>query len=468
MKHVLFITLGNSGQFNPLFAIATQFVRDFDDVRVTFASSNNRADVVRGAGITFQGFWETSDLPTQTLDAFINSSLRDVNVMVEYTQWIRSDGMYGAVTAPLQEWITEHKPSLIVCDILTEPAMWAALQNGVPYIINSPIPPYTCFPEYLPTIFPPVGSGTSARGRSLAQHIYDVAAVARYGIGLLARVMPIVRKQEALGFPTPAATGHSAMYVLLDTCKSLADRRVEWPTGRFQWIGTAASSHWADYDDEDKRDAAWRADKDSTSVEIFTWLSRADTQGTPVIFINFGTIYRLDKARTETIYNTLAALPVRCLWKLGKGDAAWLPEDASRNSDFLFCDWIPDIALILASPVVKLVINQGAGNGMHECLYFGKPQLCIPAWMDCFDFAMRCQDAGAGIAIMSAPVLRAGDLRDAVVRLLQGDDDNAFVSRARAISQELRALGGVEAAAQLIHSAVEDVAKGPAAISVSQ
>jgi polyene glycosyltransferase len=55
--------------------------------------------------------------------------------------------------------------------------------------------------------------------------------------------------------------------------------------------------------------------------------------------------------------------------------------------------WIPSRLGVLAHPNVRVFLTHGGGNGFHEGIYFGKPLLVMPFWLDCCDFGVRAIDA---------------------------------------------------------------------------
>jgi polyene glycosyltransferase len=67
---------------------------------------------------------------------------------------------------------------------------------------------------------------------------------------------------------------------------------------------------------------------------------------------------------------------------------------------------------------VRVFLTHGGGNGFHEGMYFGKPLLVMPFWLDCFDFAVRAIDSGVGLALDRPPSITADEVAVKLKRLL--------------------------------------------------
>lgn len=446
---VLFASLGNVGQLNPLLAIAECFAKQHSGVRTVLATSRERERAVRAAGLEFLAIWDSCELSEETCRRFNDAGIRNVDAMVyNCTELLRSEANYRLPAARLEAWVAEHRPWLMVCDTLTEAALTVALRAQVPFIVNTPLPPYFNFPECLPKIFPPFGSGTSLVKTSWWHRLYDLAVVVRYGYALVTKLKPIIDQDSAAGVPAPDAYGAGAVAFFNNTSPLLADPRVAWPD-KVQWIGTVLSETSARLVQPKHFAEAWaRAGDDPANQPLHTWMETAQSSGSPIVVVSLGSIYRLDAPRVQAIYDALRPLPVHVLWKLSASEQAHLPPDARTNDRFWVLEWFTDPMLVLAHPSVKLHINHGGANTLHEALYFGKPQVCLPAWLDCFDFAMRLQDAGAGRSIDTAPHLDATQLLVAAKEVLF--DNPSYVERAARLADDLRARGGAAAAAALV------------------
>ena len=116
--------------------------------------------------------------------------------------------------------------------------------------------------------------------------------------------------------------------------------------------------------------------------------------------------------------------------------------------------WIPSQLGVLAHPNVRVFLTHGGGNGFHEGIYFGKPLLVMPFWLDCFDFAVRAIDSGVGLALDRPPSFTANEVAVKLKRLLA---ESSFHERTLYWGEQLRKAGGVSRAADLILTILDRV-----------
>lgn len=450
---VLFASLSHVGQFNPMLAIAESFARQNNDIRVVFATSENRKSAVNAAGLDFFPAWDSSELSIETRKQFNAGGIRNADLLVQSCKsLIRSEANYCVPFPRLEKWALHYRPALIVSDILTEAPVAVALRHHIPYVVNTPVPPYFSFPESLPRLFPPVGSGTSIIKTSLWHRIYDFFASARYGFRIYMKLKPIIDQDRAAGVPTPEEMGNGAVAFLNCTSPLISDPRAKLPP-KVKWVGTVLSETSAKLKDPKNFAAVWNeASCNVTYGALYSWMDEAHSHASPIVLISLGSVYELDAPRVHAIYEALSHLPVHVLWKLSRNEQAYLPHVAISNDRFRFVSWVPDMLLLVAHPGVKLHINHGGANTLHEALYFGKPQVCLPAWLDCFDFAIRLQDAGAGCCIDSAPRLDASELYAKVKEVVF--DNKRYATCAEKVGHDLDVRGGATAAAAIVKEAL--------------
>jgi len=133
------------------------------------------------------------------------------------------------------------------------------------------------------------------------------------------------------------------------------------------------------------------------------------------------------------------------LWKLPADQQALLP--GGLGDHIRLEEWVPSQLAVLAHQNVRAFVTHGGGNGLHEGIYFGKPLLVMPFWLDCYDLAARAADAGVGLAIDRPPHFTSSEVSGKVRRLL---DEGQFAERSRYWGERLREAGGVGRAADLI------------------
>lgn len=166
-----------------------------------------------------------------------------------------------------------------------------------------------------------------------------------------------------------------------------------------------------------------------------------------MVYVGLGTHMRLTREQIAVLVSAFAELaPAHSvLWKLSPAQQELLPSELPPN--LRVETWVPSQLDILARDNVKVFVNHGGGNGVNEGLYFGKPLLVVPFWMDCFDFAARVADSGAGLVLDRTARFGRDDVTSKLRRLLV---DRRFADRAGELSELLRAGGGAKAAAGIV------------------
>jgi polyene glycosyltransferase len=179
--------------------------------------------------------------------------------------------------------------------------------------------------------------------------------------------------------------------------------------------------------------------------ELWQWLERHPS----VIYVGLGTLVRLSRAQIATLLAAFGRLAPShyVLWKLHDSQQALLPPRALLPPNVRIEHWVASQLDVLAHPHVRAFLTHGGGNGFHEGIYFGKPLLVMPFWLDCYDFAVRAVDSGVGLALDRPPEFTTNEIATKLMRLLT---ESTFCERARYWGDRLREAGGVGRAADLI------------------
>jgi polyene glycosyltransferase len=175
------------------------------------------------------------------------------------------------------------------------------------------------------------------------------------------------------------------------------------------------------------------------------WLN---AQGS-VVYMGFGTITRLTREQVGSLVEVTRRLEGKhsVLWKLPKEQQDLLPPQGELPDNLRIENWVPSQLDVLAHPNVDVFFTHAGGNGYHEGLYFGKPLVVRPLWVDCDDQAVRGQDFGVSLTLDHPETVDTDDVYDKLTRVL---DDRAFRERAEHFGDLLRAAGGRATAADLI------------------
>ncbi|SPQ23085.1 03f8b00b-9304-4255-8b5f-6a0b5eeade64 [Thermothielavioides terrestris] len=219
--------------------------------------------------------------------------------------------------------------------------------------------------------------------------------------------------------------------------------------------------------------------------ELDAWLKRG-----PTVFISLGTHRMMPEPEAlemaEAVRQLLEAAEAKqeadgadkavggiagklqVIWKLMKPTGAtWGTGSGSKVHGVLaqaldadqvrIVDWVkPQPSAVLLSGTVVCSVNHGGANSFHDALTSGIPQVVLPPWMDCYDFASRAEVLGIGRwgNQKTMPACTARELGPILIDVVLGPKAPAM----RARVQELAALcakspGAAVAAAAVLEEA---------------
>lgn len=222
---------------------------------------------------------------------------------------------------------------------------------------------------------------------------------------------------------------------------------------------------------------------ESVDAELAAWL-----KGRPTVLICLGSHIALDDAFATEIIAGLRTLfdtrkDVQVLWKLSRqglperlDDKVVAPvKEEVEEGRLRMVTWLkPDPLAILETGNVVCVVNHGGSNSYHEAVWYvvrplmstreltayrmrrrtGVPQIVLPAWFDCYDFAARAEYLGIGLWANrnSAPRVSGAELGDALLTILGsgGEGNDGFARKAEELSEKVRRYGGRAKAAELL------------------
>jgi len=217
-----------------------------------------------------------------------------------------------------------------------------------------------------------------------------------------------------------------------------------------------------------------------TDPELAQWLDRG-----PTLYINLGTLVKTSLEGAETtsaaIRHALDAVAqdpeeslkrLQVLWKLEGLD--FDPKDTSvfqaslgdelANGTVRLVDWLkPQPSAVLAHPNIVAFVNHGGANSFLEGVVAAKPQVVLPAWMDCFDFANRVELLGNGLWANKRTRfgLEVEDLAAALVEVLLGPRARAIRAKAEELAAICNKIPGRILAAKTILAETEVQAVRP-------
>jgi hypothetical protein len=205
--------------------------------------------------------------------------------------------------------------------------------------------------------------------------------------------------------------------------------------------------------------------------DLATWLDKG-----PTLYINMGTHFQTSLVGVRAIMGALRFTldaarhngmdKLQVLWKL-KGLDFTSPEDEAvkavlgdelAKGSVRIVEWLaPQPLAVLEHPNVVAFMNHGGANSFLEGVVAGKPQVIVPAWMDCFDFANRVELLGNGIWANKTKIMRIvpQELGDALVEVLMGPSAEKMRAKAEELAKLSNKVPGREAAAKTILAEID-------------
>jgi polyene glycosyltransferase len=445
-RPILFVSLPESGLFNPLQTIVGELARRGVEDLWYATDEERRGDVEAlsdASKVHFASVGEVvPELSLSTWDDKVYRKVTGADRFAAHSALIRhtyDPALHVEKYKRLVEIVDEVKPALMVIESLTAYAVDLAITRGIPFVVVVPflasnyVTSYTPFGKsYTGPDFPVPHTGYGidmTRRERIANRLFRWRTL---GIFLRPAMMRMLRKdkrtREELGID-PEARQFMAKIdrseLVLVTSLTELDYPFDVP-GNMRMVGALIPPLPEAADDEG----------------IGDWLAARDS----VVFVGLGTTTRLTAAQIEMMLQVARRLDQHhFLWKLPKAQQRLLPA-GPLPPNVRIESWVPSQLDVLAHPNVKLFVTHGGGNGFHEGLFFGKPMVLRPLWVDCHDTAKRGEDFGVGL-IIDAHDAGTEDIIRACTRVLQ---EPAFAERARHYSELLREAGGAGAAADLI------------------
>jgi polyene glycosyltransferase len=439
-RPILFASLSARGLFNPLLTIAGELCRR-GAPGVCFATDDDvRADVEGLAGATRAAFVSLGE-PTRQLrpnswddDTYrAATSPSTLKGYVAYVLQILDAGSFADKYRRLDSEVERIRPSLMVVDVLTSYAVDVAMTRRIPFVLSVPIPVSGVFRPRLPRAYPAPFSGLPRKmtlSQQIANQLFRLrfsAIPLRPAIGALG--VKYARTRRQLGID-----GGGVM-AKIDAARAVFGYSVfglEYPfpaPAKLRMLGAMVPP----------------LPQGAPDPALSTWLAAHPS----IVYMGFGTITRLDRSQVHALVGVARRMSGRhaVLWKLPRAQQALLPPAGELPGNLRIEDWLPSQLDVLAHPHVRAFFTHGGGNGFHEGIYFGKPLLVLPLWLDCHDLAARAVDSGVGLVLERRDPVDPGEIAAKLTRVLTED---SFRARAEHWARRQREAGGVGAAADLL------------------
>lgn len=446
-RPVLFASLPEAGLMNPLIVLAGELSRrGIPDI--WFATDENRrgdvAAITVDSPVEFASLGQViPELSAVTWDDRVYREVTQKSRFKAHVAIIRQSyrpELQAAKFRALEAVVEQVRPAVLVADSTSSYAIDLAQARGIPYVLSVPYLPSNVLTthvpfgrSYAPRSFPVPHSGLPydmTRRQRMANTMFRFRTLAAFMSPEINRVLrkdSKIRRELGLGRPNMLSRIDDAAAVL---CYSIAE--LEYPLdvpSKFRLVGAMVPP----------------LPQAPGDPGLSSWLDIHPS----VVYIGLGTITRLTRPQVEAVVTVARRLAGRhaILWKLAREQQDLLPP-AERLPDNLRVEtWMPSQLDVLAHPNVKVFVTHGGGNGFHEGLYFGKPLVIRPLWVDNFDQAIRAEQFGTSLTLDRPETVDPDDLYDKLTRVL---DTPGFTAKAEHFSTLLHAAGGRDAAADAV------------------
>lgn len=171
------------------------------------------------------------------------------------------------------------------------------------------------------------------------------------------------------------------------------------------------------------------------------WL---ESDRTGVIYMAFGTLATLTAWQAKALIEGLVETGLKVLWSLPESQRSIMPKLLSTVRVESF---VPQPA-VLSHPNVVVFVSHCGMNSIHESLYYGKPILALPFFGDQHYNAARLVDLGVALKINKRNFSRI-DVSDKVHQLLH---NQCYQEKALHMATRLKQTDGLNRAAQIVET----------------
>lgn len=342
----------------------------------------------------------------------------------------------------LEAAVEKIQPTLMVVESLCQYGYELAITRKIPFILGAPLIPSNVLGahvpfarSYTPRGFPVPHSGHPLRmsfPQQVANWLFKVRTLAMFLTPSMLKLgAEDQRLRKELGI-APEAGGLTSRIDAAELVLCCSVPEMDYPfdlPGKVRMVGALVPP--LPQAPEDDGLSGWLDAKES------------------VIYVGFGTVTRLTGEQVAAMVEVARRLEGRhhVLWKLPAGQQRLLPPPETLPGNLRIEHWVPSQLDVLAHPHVKAFFTHAGGNGFHEGVYFGKPMVVRPLWVDCYDQAVRGQDFGVSLTVDRPETIDPQDVVDKLTRVVE---DGSFRERAERIGRLLRQAGGRQAAADIV------------------
>lgn len=447
-RPILFVSLPESGLLNPMLVLAEELSRRGVEDLWFATDDKGRAEVEAAAAGSPIRFFSLGDVIPE-----MSSVTWDDDVYAKVTQRSRFKARKAVIEQThrpalripkyrrLEEAVEQIQPALMVVESMCMFGYEVAITKGVPFVLSNPFVPSNLVtsavpigPSYVPKDFPLPHTGLPADMTWRQRWTNRL-----FGLRTLAMAFSRQNKERnaesakvvaELGI-SPEACGQFSRVEQSELVLCYSIPEMDYPFELPEKLRTVG--------------ALVPPLPQADPGELGAWL---DAQKS-VVYMGFGTITRLTRDQVAAFVEVAHRLEGEhsVLWKLPRDQQRYLPDKLPAN--LRIETWVPSQLDVLAHPNVKLFFTHAGGNAYTESIYFGKPMVSRPLWVDCYDQAVRAQSFEVGLTLDKPHTVDPRDVVDKLTRVL---NDPRFRENAERLAALQHAAGGRKAAADLVLS----------------
>ncbi|MFF8732611.1 glycosyltransferase [Streptomyces sp. NPDC015171] len=449
-RPILFVSLPESGLLNPLLVLAGELSRRGVPDLWFATDEPRRADVERqvtGSPVEFASLGEVfSELSAVTWSDEVYREVTQTSRFRAHRAVVRQSyrpDLQADKYRRLETVVDKVRPALMVIDCVSGFAVDLAVKRGIPFVLSVPF-----LPSNVLTSLNPFGPSGTPRGfpvphsglpfpmtftQKIRNDLFKWRTLGMFFHPAMGKVLSAdARMRKELGLPKPSPMTRVKLAEII-LCNSVAELDYPFPVPeKMKLVGAMVPP-------------LPETGPDAGDDGLTDWL---DAQSS-VVYMGFGTITRLTRDQVGSLVEVARRLEGRhqFLWKLPREQQHLLPPRQSLPGNLRIESWVPSQLDVLAHPNIGVFFTHGGGNGFHEGIYFGKPLVVRPLWVDCYDQAVRGRDLGISLTLDRPRDMDPDDVVDKLTRVL---GDPSFRERAAHIGALQRAAGGRTTAADLL------------------
>lgn len=421
-KHIMFVSLAVPSHIRPLNHMASELIGRGH--RVSFAIPEEGRKMVN-TGITVVSSGPSAVPPKELKQRFRVMSQESTafrGILTSFNEVLLPSVM--PMFKSLKPSIKQSPPDIMVIDIAALAGVMLAEEYKIPYVLNNPSLLFS--PGDSSPLIPAWGSGFGT-SMSLTDRCINAVFPRLLSLALIPPFMHLNKIRWELFL-----RGYRSQHELIRSAPILTDTvfGLEYPRPLpplVKMVGPLLP-----------------AKLPQLSTSVTDWIRSAEPK---VVLIHLGSMTYLEPWQVKEMLDGFSNDAFRVLWVMNKSQRQAVPY---VPGSFLIEANVPYLAIV-SHPEVIAVVSNCQLDAAQEALYFGKPILCLPFYMDQPDVASRVVDVGAGLNVDKAS-LSSCVLSHKIWTLIS---NTSYTARAAKVRKLLERAGGTSRAADFIQETLE-------------